>query len=78
MEQSAMNRIALWVLGLLFGALVGALVVAMFAPASGVEFRKRLRQGYHDTLDEARRVSQQRQRELEAQLATLQGKNPAR
>lgn len=73
-----MNRIALWVLGLLFGVLVGTLIVALFAPASGAEFRKRLRQGYHDTLDEARRVSQQRQRELEAQLATLQGKTPTR
>ncbi len=71
-----MNRIVLWIVGLLFGALVGALIVAMFAPATGAEFRKRLSEGYRDTLDEARRVSQQRQRELEGQLALLQGKTP--
>jgi gas vesicle protein len=69
-----MSRILFWVLGLVFGALVGAALVAIFAPATGEEFRKRLREGYRDTLDEARRVSQERQRELEAKLATLQSK----
>jgi gas vesicle protein len=67
-----MSRILFWVLGLVFGALVGAALVAIFAPATGEEFRKRLREGYRDTLDEARRVSQERQRELEAKLVTLQ------
>lgn len=69
-----MQRIILWGLGLLFGALFGALLVALFAPVSGEAFRKRLQEGYADTLDEARRASQARQAELEAQLTRLQSK----
>jgi gas vesicle protein len=69
-----MQRILLWVLGLLFGALLGALLVALFAPVSGEAFRKRLQEGYADTLDEARRASQVRQAELEAQLSRIQTK----
>ena len=69
-----MQRLMLWGLGLLFGALFGALLVALFAPVTGEAFRKRLQSGYQETLDEARRASQQRQAELEAQLSRLQGK----
>lgn len=69
-----MKRLLLWMLGLFFGALLGALLVALFAPVTGVEFRRRLKDGYRETLDEAQRVSQQRQSELEAQLARMQGK----
>lgn len=69
-----MQRVMLWLLGLLFGALFGALLVALFAPVSGAAFRKRLQAGYEETLDEARRASRERQAELEAQLSRLQGK----
>ncbi|MDX2136554.1 MAG: hypothetical protein SF123_00540 [Chloroflexota bacterium] len=70
-----MKRLMFWMLGLLFGALLGALLVALFAPVTGTAFRQRLKAGYRETLDEAQRVSRERQAELEAQLARMQGKS---
>jgi hypothetical protein len=43
-------------------------LVMLFAPASGEELVKRLQTGYRETLTEARKASDQRRAQLEAQL----------
>lgn len=64
------------ILGLLVGfgagAALGAVLVMLFAPASGEEIVNRLKAGYRETLAEARKASDQRRAQLEAQLAARQ------
>jgi gas vesicle protein len=67
-----MRKFFVWLIGLTIGAAAGAGLVALFAPATGKELKKRLGEGYAETLDEARAASQARQAELEARLARLQ------
>ena len=69
-----MKRMELLLLGLLVGGLVGLVLVALFAPASGEAFRKRLKSSYQETMAEARQASLARQAELEAELSRLQKK----
>lgn len=61
-------------LGFLVGAGFALVVVALFAPSSGKALRDTIKQGYLDTMDEARRASADRQRELEAELEKRLGK----
>jgi gas vesicle protein len=63
-------------LGIGLGALVGALLVMLFAPASGQEIVAQLRHGWQATLAEARKANAERRAELEAELARRQGKTP--
>jgi len=69
-----MKRMEFLLLSVLIGGLVGFVLVALFAPVSGEDFRKRLKSSYQETLAEARRASLARQAELEAELARLQKK----
>jgi gas vesicle protein len=69
-----MSKATLWLIGLVLGLVIGVAAVALFAPATGREFRKRLNESYRETLAEAQRVSLSKQAELEADLARLQGK----
>jgi len=55
-------------IGLLIGLVVGAAVVMWYSPATGDKLINNVKRGYRDTIEEANRVSQQRRRELEAQL----------
>jgi gas vesicle protein len=57
-------------IGLLLGAAVGAALVVWFAPVTGDELKHNLREGYRETLAEARLAAEQRRRELEAELNT--------
>jgi gas vesicle protein len=70
-----MSKLLSWMLGLGLGAAVGALLVLLFAPASGQEIMTSLRQSWQATLDEARKANAERQAELEAELARLQKRN---
>ena len=69
-----MGKLLSWMLGLGLGAAVGALLVMFFAPASGQELMTSLHQSWQLTLAEARRANAERQAELEAELARMQGK----
>ncbi len=69
-----MKRMELLLLGLLIGGLVGIVLVALFAPASGEEFRKRLKVSYREALADAQQASLARRAELEAELARMQHK----
>lgn len=60
--------------GLGLGAAFGAAVVMLFAPVSGEQLVANLKQGWEETMDEARKASEQRRLELEAQLLEMQKK----
>lgn len=70
-----MNKLVSLGIGLALGASVGVLAVLLFTPASGEELVSNLKQGWQETLDEARRASVARRAELEAQLREMQGKS---
>lgn len=67
-----MRKLTSLLLGFGLGALIGAALVMLFVPSSGDQIIAELKRGWNETLDEARKASQQRRRELEAQLAARQ------
>ncbi len=69
-----MTRLAGWLLGFSLGAAVSAVMVMLFVPVSADEVRLRLRTGYQETMAAARLASETRRRELEAELASKQGR----
>jgi gas vesicle protein len=73
-----MNKLISWGIGLLFGAVIGATLVVLFAPVSGKALIEGVKEGYEETLEEARQASEQRRIQLEAELARRQGKPRAR
>jgi gas vesicle protein len=66
-----MNRVLRITAGLLFGALLGAGLVLLFAPRGGVETRQLIQDRIQDILDEGRRTAEERRLELTFQLETL-------
>jgi gas vesicle protein len=71
-----MRKLTSLLLGFGLGALVGAALVMLFVPSSGDQIIAELKRGWSETLEEARKASQQRRRELEAQLAARQQIKP--
>ncbi len=69
-----MRKLLSWMLGLGLGAAAGALLVMLFAPASGQEIMASLQRGWAESLNEARRANSKRRAELEAELAGIQKK----
>jgi gas vesicle protein len=69
-----MNKGTLWIIGLLAGAFVGILLIVIFAPVTGKEFRHKLQISIQETLADAQRASQERQADLETKLAQLQSR----
>jgi gas vesicle protein len=69
-----MQKFASWLIGLSLGAAVGAVLVLLFAPASGDEIIAALKKSWAATLDDARRANAARRTELEAELARKQKK----
>jgi hypothetical protein len=67
-------RLLSFFIGLLFGALLGATLVVLFAPVSGTELVEGVKRGYNETLDEARAASEKRRRELEAEFRRRRGR----
>ncbi len=67
-----MRKVMGLLVGFGVGAVIGALLIMLFAPASGEELVKRLQTGYRETLAEARKASDQRRAQLEAQLTARQ------
>jgi len=61
-------------LGVSIGAAIGAALIALFAPSTGRQFRQQLRDGFDETMAQARLASAERQRELENELAARLGK----
>mgnify|MGYP001268994315 FL=1 len=69
-----MNKLLSLLLGLTVGALIGGLLVIVFSPVSGQKVVDALKEGYAETLDEARQASDQRKRELEAEFKRMRSK----
>jgi gas vesicle protein len=67
-----MKRRGQWLIGLMAGAAMGAVLVAIFAPVTGKAFRQQLRKSYDETIAEAQQAGREREQELEARLARLQ------
>jgi hypothetical protein len=62
-------------IGLLLGFGAGsAATAALLATRKGEEFRIELKRGFEDAMEEARLASEERQRELEAELERKLGK----
>lgn len=64
-----MSKLLGLMVGLGAGALLGAALVMLFAPATGERLQRNLRRGVDETLAEAREISRKRRAELEAELA---------
>ena len=68
-----MNKLISLAIGLGVGALFGAALVVLFAPVSGDQLVKSLKDGYAEALEEARTAAETRRHELEAELKVRQG-----
>ena len=62
------NKLLSLLIGIGIGALLGAALVLLFAPVSGDTLVKNLKEGYADTLEEARSAAEDRRAKLEAEL----------
>ncbi len=67
-----MRKLMSWLIGFAVGAALGATLVVLFSPVSGPELVDRFRQGWAETLAEARQANAARRAELEAQLRAMQ------
>jgi len=69
-----MYKLLSLVLGFTVGALIGGMLVIVFSPVSGQKVVDALKEGYAETLDEARLASEERKRELETEFKRMRSK----
>jgi gas vesicle protein len=67
-----------WLIGFALGAGIGVALVMLFSPVSGDQLIARLRQGWQQTLAEARKANAERRAELEHELAQMKRPAPPR
>lgn len=67
-----MRKLISWLIGFGVGAALGATLIVLFSPVSGPELVARFKQGWAETMAEARRANAVRRAELEAQLRAMQ------
>jgi gas vesicle protein len=72
-----MQRIFSFTAGALCGAAFGAVTALLLAPASGREIQARGRERAENIAAEVRRAYEERQAELQGQLAALKARPPA-
>ncbi|MEP7291120.1 MAG: YtxH domain-containing protein [Chloroflexota bacterium] len=63
-----MNKLISLAVGLGVGSALGAALVLLFAPVSGDTLVRNLKEGYADTMEEARSAAETRRQQLEAEL----------
>ena len=68
-----MRRLLSLVIGTGLGAVVGVAIVTLFAPTTGDQIINNLKRGFAETMEEARKASEQRRLELEAELQRRRG-----
>lgn len=68
-----MGKFGNFLSGMIIGALGGAVIALLLAPQSGEDLRDDIRREVEEILEEGRRASEQRQREMEEQLNRLRG-----
>jgi hypothetical protein len=71
-----MRRLMLFAGGLMVGALVGATVVLLLTPTSGVDAREDVQKHVDGAMGVARSAAERKRIELEAELAQLTGASP--
>lgn len=72
-----MIRIISWALGVGIGVSTGALLVALFVPATREQIVGYLKARYEHAMEEARLASLAKRAELEAELRQMQGQRKA-
>jgi gas vesicle protein len=71
-----MRKAVSFLIGVLSGAIVGAAVAILLAPASGKELQGRMRTRVQELIEEGRRAAAARRAELEAQLEAFKRGTP--
>ncbi len=66
-----MRRFGYFVLGIGMGSLICSLLVLLFTPSSGEEFRGRISITSQKVVEDVRQAAQRRRAELEQELARL-------
>ena len=64
-----MRKVIDFVVGLLFGGLVGVTLGLLLAPRSGLETRQLVKERINEIIEEAKQAAAERRLELEARLA---------
>ena len=64
-----MRKVIDFVVGLLFGGLVGATLGLLLAPRSGLDTRQLVKERINEVIEEAKQAAAERRLELEARLA---------
>ncbi len=64
-----MRKVIDFVVGLLFGGLVGATLGLLLAPRSGLETRQLVKERINEIIEEAKQAAAERRLELEARFA---------
>ena len=67
-----MNKVLSFIAGSMCGAVVGAAVALLLAPASGEEIRGEMVHRWEDALNEARLAMEQTRSDLQAQFEMMQ------
>lgn len=67
-----MKNFGKFMLGLLFGAITGAVLATLFAPTSGEDLRVRICENFTTIRSDVEQAAQQKKEELRAELARLQ------
>ena len=71
-----MRKAVFFLLGMLSGAIVGAVAVILLTPYSGAELKERLRNLTGELIEEGKRAAAARRAELEAQLEAFKRGTP--
>jgi gas vesicle protein len=75
-KELTMNRFLSFLAGVFSGALVGATIAILLAPASGEELRIQIQERAAYIQDEVKNAATERRAELEEQLAALKAPKP--
>jgi len=62
-----------FILGIMFGGMIGAVAGLVLAPYAGEETRERIRANVEEVINEGRLAAESRRSELESQLEQLRG-----
>ena len=63
-----------FILGIMFGGMIGAVAGLVLAPYAGEETRERIRANVEEIINEGRLAAESRRSELESQLEQLRGR----
>ncbi|HOA25792.1 MAG: YtxH domain-containing protein [Aggregatilineales bacterium] len=66
-----MNKVLSFLVGMIFGAMVGAAVALLFAPMSGEELRSTAQQRYEEKMNQVRTAMAEERKRLETELEAL-------